>query len=133
LLVLPTRDLCVQVLEIFQTFIKGTKLKVAASTGELNLAEERTVLVGNIKEKLLGGRSSVDIYITTPGRLIDHILSTPNFTLQHLRFLVIDEADRLLNAVFRIGYNIFSRPFTRLNHPFQHYHLKTLNIQFKLL
>ncbi|KAF9584687.1 ATP-dependent RNA helicase dbp6, partial [Lunasporangiospora selenospora] len=34
-------------------------------------------------------------------RLIDHVKSTPGFTLQHLRFLVIDEADRLLNQSFQ--------------------------------
>lgn len=36
----------------------------------------------------------------TPGRLMDHLKSTRNFTLQHLRFLVIDEADRLLSQNF---------------------------------
>mmetsp|Transcript_396 Transcript_396/g.810 ORF Transcript_396/g.810 Transcript_396/m.810 type:complete len:598 (-) Transcript_396:53-1846(-) len=44
-----------------------------------------------------GGRSAVDILVATPGRLMDHLDSTPGFTLQHLRFLVIDEADRLIN------------------------------------
>ncbi len=39
--------------------------------------------------------------IATPGRLIDHLDSTPGFTLAHLRFLVIDEADRLLNQSFQ--------------------------------
>lgn len=38
--------------------------------------------------RLLGGSSKVDILIATPGRLIDHINHTPNFSLQHLRFLV---------------------------------------------
>ena len=37
---------------------------------------------------MLGGSSKVDILIATPGRLIDHLTKTPNFTLQHLRFLV---------------------------------------------
>lgn len=32
---------------------------------------------------------------------MDHLTSTPNFTLQHLRFLVIDEADRLLTQSFQ--------------------------------
>lgn len=48
-----------------------------------------------------GGASSVDILICTPGRLIDHLNGTPGFTLQHLRFLVIDEADRLLAQSFQ--------------------------------
>jgi ATP-dependent RNA helicase DDX51/DBP6 len=66
---------------------------------------------------LQGGSSKVDILICTPGRLMDHIHGTPNFTLQHLRFLVrrpharsqdvsqseqvIDEADRLLARSFQ--------------------------------
>lgn len=43
----------------------------------------------------------MDILVCTPGRLIDHLNGTPNFTLQHLRFLVIDEADRLLAQSFQ--------------------------------
>lgn len=49
----------------------------------------------------MGGRSAVDILVATPGRLIDHLDSTPGFTLQHLRFLVIDEADRLVNQPYQ--------------------------------
>lgn len=37
----------------------------------------------------------------TPGRLVNHLESTPGFTLQHLRFLVIDEADRLVNQTYQ--------------------------------
>ena len=47
-----------------------------------------------------GSMSQVDILVATPGRLVDHITSTPNFTLEHLRFLVIDEADRLLDQSY---------------------------------
>ena len=49
----------------------------------------------------MGGQSAVDILVCTPGRLIDHLDSTPGFTLQHLRFLVIDEADRLVNQPYQ--------------------------------
>jgi ATP-dependent RNA helicase DDX51/DBP6 len=38
--------------------------------------------------RLLGGSSKVDVLICTPGRLMDHLHGTPNFSLQHLRFLV---------------------------------------------
>lgn len=48
-----------------------------------------------------GGSSKVDILICTPGRLIDHLSGSRNFTLQHLRFLVVDEADRLLAQSFQ--------------------------------
>ena len=43
----------------------------------------------------------MDILICTPGRLIDHLNGTQHFSLQHLRFLVIDEADRLLAQSFQ--------------------------------
>jgi len=106
LVVLPTRDLCIQVKETFETFVKGTDLKIATSTGQNSFAHEQSTLVCESfcqasSPRVLGGHSRVDVLITTPGRLIDHIKSTPNFTLQHLRFLVIDEADRLLNQSFQ--------------------------------
>ncbi|KAL3467955.1 P-loop containing nucleoside triphosphate hydrolase protein [Aspergillus heterothallicus] len=44
---------------------------------------------------------NVDILICTPGRLVEHIRSTEGFTLKHLQWLVIDEADRLLNESFQ--------------------------------
>ncbi|KAI9726365.1 MAG: ATP-dependent RNA helicase dbp6 [Chrysothrix sp. TS-e1954] len=45
--------------------------------------------------------SQVDILICTPGRLVDHINSTRGFTLSNLEWLVIDEADRLLDQSFQ--------------------------------
>ena len=54
----------------------------------------------DLASSLHGGSSKVDILIATPGRLIDHLQHTRNFSLQHVRFLVIDEADRLLNQSF---------------------------------
>ena len=47
------------------------------------------------------GSSKVDIVIATPGRLTDHLRATPGFTLRHLRYLVLDEADRLLNQSYQ--------------------------------
>ncbi|RCH91966.1 ATP-dependent RNA helicase dbp6 [Rhizopus stolonifer] len=99
-IVLPTRDLVVQVKETFDAFVKGTDLVVAAVSGQQSFAHEQHVLVGNDEESYPGGKSRVDILVATPGRLIDHLNSTPNFTLQHVRFLVVDEADRLLNQSF---------------------------------
>lgn len=45
--------------------------------------------------------SRVDILIATPGRLVDHIKETRGFGLQDLQWLIIDEADRLLDASFQ--------------------------------
>ena len=45
--------------------------------------------------------SNVDILVCTPGRLVDHVNSTNGFTLQNVQWLVIDEADRLLDESFQ--------------------------------
>jgi len=63
----------------------------------------------------IGGRSAVDVLVCTPGRLMDHLDRTPGFTLQHLRFLVLDEADRLVsqryqNWIKRVQYAAMEGP-----------------------
>jgi ATP-dependent RNA helicase DDX51/DBP6 len=45
--------------------------------------------------------STVDILICTPGRLVDHIRSTAGFSLTNVEWLVIDEADKLLDQSFQ--------------------------------
>ena len=45
--------------------------------------------------------SSVDVLICTPGRLVEHIQSTPGFTLDFVRWLVVDEADKLLGQSYQ--------------------------------
>ncbi|OCF45515.1 ATP-dependent RNA helicase DDX51/DBP6 [Kwoniella heveanensis CBS 569] len=101
LIVLPTRDLVVQVRDTLESLAKGTGLNIGAVTGQHSFAHEQSQLVADMTTPLLGGSSKLDILIATPGRLMDHLTSTPNFTLQHLRFLIIDEADRLLNQSFQ--------------------------------
>ena len=40
------------------------------------------------------------ILVATPGRLVDHFKNTKGFNLKSLKFLVMDEADRILNMDF---------------------------------
>ncbi|KAI0783558.1 DEAD-domain-containing protein [Abortiporus biennis] len=101
LVVLPTRDLVVQVRETFEAISKGRGLKIGTATGQHSFAHEQAQLIADYSPSLQGGSSKVDILICTPGRLMDHLNGTPNFSLQHLRFLVIDEADRLLAQSFQ--------------------------------
>ncbi|ORX58450.1 hypothetical protein BCR36DRAFT_580063 [Piromyces finnis] len=96
LIILPTRDLVAQVKETFNYFTQKANLKVIAITGSISFANEQSQL---IDEKT--GNCKVDIVIATPGRLIDHLNGTPGFTLSHLRYLIIDEADRLLNQHYQ--------------------------------
>ncbi|KAL5712015.1 RNA helicase [Ranunculus cassubicifolius] len=41
------------------------------------------------------------IVVATPGRLLDHLANTKGFSLKNLKYLVLDEADRLLNEDFK--------------------------------
>lgn len=43
----------------------------------------------------------VDLLICTPGRLVEHLKSTPGLSLQNLKWLVVDEADKLLDQSFQ--------------------------------
>ena len=42
-----------------------------------------------------------DFIVATPGRLIDHLQNTKNFTLEDVEVLVLDEADRLIEMGFK--------------------------------
>ncbi|KAJ0401224.1 hypothetical protein ATCC90586_001040 [Pythium insidiosum] len=120
LIVLPSRDLAIQVHQIVSQFCESTPLRCGLAIGQSNFAAEQQALVGSegrqqqqqqqhhglgrSSSKPLavdGGDSKVDILVATPGRLVDHLEQTPGFTLQHLQFLVVDEADRLLNQSYQ--------------------------------
>ncbi|KAJ2358601.1 ATP-dependent RNA helicase dbp6 [Coemansia sp. RSA 2618] len=90
LVVLPTKELARQVRDAFQFFCIGTELRVGLAAGDVSLGKEQAALVAE------DGSSRVDILVCTPGRLVDHVAMTRAFTLQHVEFWVMDEADRLL-------------------------------------
>jgi ATP-dependent RNA helicase DDX51/DBP6 len=101
LVLVPTHDLVVQVSNVFLRMVEGTDLVVEALYGNKGFEGEQRRLVEPRSGSLSGGSSMVDIIVTTPGRLVDHLQETPGFTLQHLQFLVLDEADRLLMHSFQ--------------------------------
>lgn len=108
LVLVPTRELATQVLEVFNRFTAGTDIVIFAATGQSSLAAERAVLGGasstaSVYAEFLPAcsRPGCDILVATPGRLVEHLESTPDFTLRHLRFWVIDEADRLLSEAYQ--------------------------------
>jgi ATP-dependent RNA helicase DDX51/DBP6 len=45
--------------------------------------------------------SKIDILVCTPGRLVEHLKSTPGFAIQDVNWLVVDEADKLLDQSFQ--------------------------------
>ncbi|KAF8753365.1 DEAD box helicase family [Rhizoctonia solani] len=91
LVVLPTRELAMQVRETFDIVSKGRGLKIAIATGQHSFAHEQSQLVLVSPPSAIHPspqyHSKVDILICTPGRLTDHLHGTPGFTLEHLRFL----------------------------------------------
>ncbi|KAI4878155.1 hypothetical protein NFI96_028409, partial [Prochilodus magdalenae] len=102
LAVLPTKELAQQVCKVFVSYAEGTGLKVVMAAGQKSFAAEQAAL-----SETRGGlcRSLADIVVATPGRLVDHINKTDNFSLQHLRFLIIDEADRMIDSMHQAWLN----------------------------
>ncbi|XP_005336426.2 ATP-dependent RNA helicase DDX51 isoform X1 [Ictidomys tridecemlineatus] len=96
LVVLPTKELAQQVSKVFNVYTDATPLRVALVTGQKSLAKEQESLVQKTTD---GYRCLADIVVATPGRLVDHIDQTPGFSLQQLRFLVVDEADRMIDSM----------------------------------
>ncbi|XP_063171408.1 ATP-dependent RNA helicase DDX51 isoform X1 [Candoia aspera] len=94
LAVLPTKELAQQVTKVFNIYTDGTGLKVVQLTGQKSFVKEQESLV---ESTLMGLRSLADIVVATPGRLVDHLQQSPQFSLRELRFLIIDEADRMID------------------------------------
>ncbi|MGF1484408.1 MAG: DEAD/DEAH box helicase [Opitutales bacterium] len=88
LVLVPTRELAVQVEENFQTYGVYSGLKRALLYGG--------VRYGKQLESLSDG---ADIVVATPGRLLDH-LGQKNLSLEKLEILVLDEVDRMLDMGF---------------------------------
>lgn len=94
----PTRPLLVQVMQVFEILVKGTNLHPMALRSERPLQKEREQLLKN----------TPDILVATPGRLVDHLTESPDL-LKQLRFLVVDEADRLLGQSFQEWASILAK------------------------
>jgi ATP-dependent RNA helicase RhlE len=88
LILVPTRELACQVDEAIQQFARFTCLRTALVYGGVGYGRQ----LGDL-------RRGVDIVIATPGRLLDHI-ERGTVQLGRIKFLVLDEADRMLDMGF---------------------------------
>ena len=88
LILTPTRELAAQVQESVRIYGKHIALRSAVVYGGINIDPQ-------IKEL----RAGVEILVATPGRLLDH-LQQKTVSLSQVQFLVLDEADRMLDMGF---------------------------------
>ncbi len=88
LVLTPTRELAAQILESLNDVAIHTPLTGAAVFGGVGMGPQEHAF-----------RTGVDVMVATPGRLLDHFRS-PYAKLEHLEYLVLDEADRMLDMGF---------------------------------
>eukprot|EP00947_MAST-08B_sp_MAST-8B-sp1_P004808 g4808.t1 len=90
IVILPTRELANQVLSVLAKLVRRFPYVVA---GNVTGGEKR-------KSEKARLRKGITILVATPGRLLDHLEKTASFDVTLLRWLVLDEADRLLDLGF---------------------------------
>ena len=88
LILAPTRELAAQITIALQGFAKNTTVKVAAVYGGVGFGQQAQAF-----------KRGTDIIVATPGRLLDH-LAQKTASLDTIQFLVLDEADRMLDMGF---------------------------------
>ncbi len=89
LVIVPTRELAVQVRDELGWLLRDTKLRLASFTGGTPVSGDLRVL-----------QKGLDIVIGTPGRLVD-LLKRQRLELADVRAVVLDEADEMLDLGFR--------------------------------
>lgn len=88
LIIVPTRELAMQIEENVRTFAKYTDLRAVVIYGGLGP-----------KTQIAALQKGVDILISTPGRFLDLYLAG-NINTQNIKFLVMDEADKMMDMGF---------------------------------
>ena len=88
LVLAPTRELALQLLEDLRELARHTRIKAAAVHGGVGMGPQVKAF-----------RRGVDVIIATPGRLLDHF-QQGHSSLSGLQYLVLDEADRMLDMGF---------------------------------
>jgi ATP-dependent RNA helicase DDX47/RRP3 len=89
LVIAPTRELAYQISQQFEALGSLINVKCAVLVGGMDMVPQAIAL---------GKRPH--IVVATPGRLLDHLENTKGFSLRQLKYLVMDEADRLLDLDF---------------------------------
>ncbi|WP_440875337.1 DEAD/DEAH box helicase [Thalassotalea sp. PLHSN55] len=88
LILTPTRELAAQVAENVSTYSEFLPLKSGVIYGGVNMPGQTNML-----------KAGLDVLVATPGRLLEHV-ELRNLDLSHIKYLVLDEADRMLDMGF---------------------------------
>lgn len=83
----PTRELCMQVTDVFKTFGTDLDIKTTSIYGGVN-----------IKPQIKRLKTS-EVVVATPGRMLDHIRRN-TIDLRYVKFLILDETDKMLDMGF---------------------------------
>ncbi|KAL3477895.1 DEAD-domain-containing protein [Aspergillus californicus] len=89
LVMAPTRELAYQISQAFESLGSTIGVRCAVIVGGMDMVAQSIAL----------GKKP-HIIVATPGRLLDHLENTKGFSLRNLKYLVMDEADRLLDMDF---------------------------------
>ncbi|KAI5308838.1 ribosomal RNA processing protein, partial [Ascosphaera atra] len=89
LVLAPTRELAYQISEAFEALGSLISVRTAVIVGGMDMIPQAIAL----------GKKP-HVIVATPGRLLDHLENTKGFSLRTLKYLVMDEADRLLDLDF---------------------------------
>jgi len=89
LVLAPTRELAYQISQQFEALGSLISVRCAVIVGGMDMVPQAIAL----------GKKP-HIVVATPGRLLDHLENTKGFSLRSLKYLVMDEADRLLDLDF---------------------------------
>ncbi|KAL4716045.1 hypothetical protein ACJJTC_002810 [Scirpophaga incertulas] len=97
MVVLPVQELAAQIANVFKRYSVHTNVKIALLSGTTPLHQEQQQIVRYTDS--FGWISKANIVVCTAGRLVEHLKNTKGFSLKKLKFLVIDEADRMMDNV----------------------------------
>ncbi|KAI6905957.1 ATP-dependent rRNA helicase [Hortaea werneckii] len=89
LVLAPTRELAYQISQQFEALGSLISVRCAVLVGGMDMVPQAIALA-----------KKPHIIVATPGRLLDHLENTKGFSLRQLKYLVMDEADRLLDLDF---------------------------------
>ncbi|KAI5962689.1 DBP6 [Candida pseudojiufengensis] len=111
IILVPTKPLINQVRTTLLQLSQGSTLNIVSLKNDISIKEESNKLKNSVP----------DIIVSTPGRLVEH-LNLNSISLSSLNFLVIDEADRLLNQTFQNWSSVLTskleeqQPYNILDH-----------------